>query len=87
MDPLTHAHILLGTEQKRQLRFWAADRNTSMALLIREAIDYYLRVALGPSPQKVRRAARDAVGCLPQESAPRPQSGASPAEPWWRGEE
>jgi len=82
MDPLTHAHILLGTEQKRQLRFWAADRNTSMALLIREAIDYYLRVAVGPSPQKIRRAARDAAGCLPQGPSAGPQSGASRAEPW-----
>jgi len=69
------AHILLGEEQKRRLRFWAADRNTSMAALVREAVDYYLRVAVGPSSVIVRRAARDAVGAFP----PEPGTGTDPA--------
>lgn len=83
MDPLVHAHILIGEEQKKQLRIWAADRDTSMAVLVREAIDYYLRVAVGPSPAKVRRAARDAAGALPLE--PRSESGPSspPGGGWW----
>ncbi len=70
MDPLVPMHLLLGEEQKRQLRFWAADRETSMATLVREAVDLYLRVAVGPSPQQVRLAARSAVGALPWDAGP-----------------
>lgn len=83
-DHLTHAHILLGEEQKKQLRFWAADRNTSMAALVREAVDFYLRVAVGPSPQQVRIAARHAVGALPLNTSPSADlPGAGPS--YWHG--
>lgn len=87
MDPLVSAHVLLGEEQKRQLRFWAADRDTSMSTLVRDAVDYYLRVAVGPSPRKVRQAARDAVGCLPQEPSPGTESSGGSGERWWASEE
>ena len=82
MDPLVSAHILLGAEQKRQLRFWAADRGTSMAVLIREAVDYYLRVAVGPSPRNIRRAARDAAGAFPLECGAEVDSSSGPGGLW-----
>ena len=85
-DPLIHFHVLLGNEQKRRLRLWAADRDTSMAELVREAIDQYLRVAVGPSPAKVRRAARDAVGCLPQEHSSATDSSRGSGARWWANE-
>jgi len=82
---LTHVHVLLEEDQKRQLRFWAADRDTSMATLVREAVELYLRVAVGPSPRQVRLAARSAVGALPLDagtSAHGPESGPSS---WYGG--
>ena len=85
VDSLVHAHILLGRDQKKQLRRWAADRDTSMAALVREAIDYYLRVAAGPSPSQVRRAARYAVGVLPlgTDGADGPSHDGPAGEPRW----
>jgi len=78
---------MIGEEQKKQLRAWAADRETSMAVLVREALDYYLRVAVGPSPLKVRQAARDAVGSLPRESRPPDGSPDSRGERWWASDD
>ena len=88
VDSLIHAHILLGMEQKKQLRVWAADRDTSMAALIREAIDYYLRVAMGPNPTQVRRAARYAAGVLPRatDDTDGPLHGGPTGEHRWAGE-
>jgi len=87
MDSLIHAHIMLRREQKKQLRAWAADRDTSMATLVREAIDYYLRVAAGPSPAKVRRAARDAVGVVPRASEETGEPTGGGQGVWWAGED
>jgi hypothetical protein len=87
MDPLVHSHIMLGAEQRQRLRAWAADRDTSMAVLVREAIDYYLRVAMGPAPERVRRAARNTVGVLPPAGDVSGESpDASAPGPWWWGE-
>jgi len=79
-DPLVSAHVMIGEEQKKQLRLWAADRGTSMAELVREAIDYYLRVAVGPSPERIRRIARDAAGGLPRGTRSVPRSSDSEGE-------
>jgi hypothetical protein len=65
MDTLTHAHVLIGRTQKQRLRVLAADRRASMAALVRDAIDHYLRVVAGPPPKMVRMAARAAAGALP----------------------
>jgi hypothetical protein len=65
MDTLTHAHVLIGRTQKQRLRVLAADRQASMAHLVRDAIDHYLRVVAGPPPKMVRMAARAAAGALP----------------------
>ena len=86
-DPLVSAHVMIGREQKKQLRAWAADRDTSMAVLVREALDYYLRTAVGPSPRKVRQAARDAVGSLPRETPPSHSSPDTRGERWWASED
>jgi hypothetical protein len=67
MDTLTHVHVLIGRTQKQRLRVLAADRRVSMAALVRDAVEYYLRVVAGPSPQKVRRVARSAAGSLPPD--------------------
>ena len=68
MEPLVSTHTLLGRSQKRALRAFAAETETSMAALLREAVDHYLRVVAGPSAHRVRRDARDVVGVLPLES-------------------
>jgi hypothetical protein len=87
MDHLVSAHVMLEREQKKQLRSWAGDRDASMASLVREAIDYYLRVAVGPAPLKVRRDARDAVGVLPPSvRSPEAQAGDDVPGAWWPGE-
>lgn len=65
MDHLVHAHVMLGLTQKQRLREIAATRGLSMAAMVRDAIDHYLRVVAGPSPTKLRRVARDTVGVLP----------------------
>lgn len=81
---LTHVHVLLEEDQKRLLRLWAADRETSMATLVREAVDLYLRVAVGPSPRQLRLAPRSAVGALrlaTGTSSDRPDAGPS----YWYG--
>lgn len=67
MDTLTHAHVLIGRTQKQRLRVLAADRQASMAHLVRDAIDHYLRIVAGPPPTMVRIAARAAAGALPFE--------------------
>jgi hypothetical protein len=67
MDTLVHTHLLLGRGQKKQLRTLGAARQASMAALVRDAIDHYLRVVAGPSPVMVRCAARATVGVLPPE--------------------
>jgi hypothetical protein len=83
MDHLVSAHVLLEEEQKKQLRFWAADRSTSMASLVREAVDYYLRTAIGPSPRQLRLHARAAVGCLPGPPPEREGQPGGHGERWW----
>ena len=67
MDTFAHAHLMIGCVQKQRLRAFAADRGVSMSALVREAIEHYLRVVAGPSPQEVRLAARSAAGCLPPD--------------------
>jgi hypothetical protein len=84
MDHLVSTHVLLEEEQKKQLRFWAADRGTSMATLVREAVDSYLRVAVGPSPRQARQYARAAAGCLPGPPPSRSDHQSGHGERWWR---
>lgn len=81
MDTLTHAHILIGRTQKQRLRVLAADRRASMAALVRDAIDHYLRVVAGPSPALLRIAARAAAGALPLDPPDTGQSWASDDDP------
>jgi hypothetical protein len=64
-DPLVDTHLMLGSAQRRRLRLLAADRQTSIAALARDAIDHYLSVVVGPDPRRLRLAARDAAGLLP----------------------
>ena len=64
MDRLVDTHILLGREQKRSLRVLAADQGSSLSLIVRDAVDHYFGVVAGPTPDRLRLAARAAVGRL-----------------------
>ncbi len=64
MDRLVDTHILLGREQKRSLRVLAADQGSSLSLIVRDAVDHYFGVVAGPTPHRLRLAARAAVGRL-----------------------
>jgi hypothetical protein len=86
MESLVSTHVMLGSDQKKQLRVWAADRDTSMASLVREAINYYLRVAVGPYPEQVRRNARNAVGVVPRAPADNGGPSGDGHGVWWVGE-
>jgi hypothetical protein len=89
VDSFINTHVLLGREQKKQLRVCAAYRGTSMAALVRDAVDLYLRLATGPSSARVRLAARYAVGVLPL--AADDDGGSShdgrPGGLWWTSDE
>jgi len=64
VDRLVDTHILLGREQKRSLRLLAADQGSSLSIIVRDAVDHYFGVVAGPTPDRLRRAARAAVGRL-----------------------
>ena len=64
MDRLVDTHILLGREQKRSLRALAADQGSSLSLVVRDAVDHYFGIVAGPTPARLRLAARAAVGRL-----------------------
>lgn len=64
MDRLVDTHILLGREQKRSLRVLAADQGSSLSVIVRDAVDHYFGVVAGPTPYRLRLAARAAVGRL-----------------------
>jgi hypothetical protein len=64
VDRLVDTHILLGREQKRSLRVLAADQGSSLSLIVRDAVDHYFSVVAGPTPDRLRLAARAAVGRL-----------------------
>jgi hypothetical protein len=82
MEVLSDTHLMLGRVQKQRLRELAASRQASMAALVRDAIDHYLRVVAGPSPTTIRLAARDAAGVLPPRHELPPHS-ADEASPRW----
>ena len=75
MDVLVDSHILLDRAQKRRLRALAAERECSLALLVRRAVDHYLAVAAGPSAHQVRVTAMNAIGSLPAASTQRSDDG------------
>ena len=85
MDALVSTHVMLEREQKKQLRAWAADRDSSMAALVREAVTSYRRVARGPMPARVRRAARDIAGVLPLATGAADGPAGRRDMPWWPG--
>jgi hypothetical protein len=68
MDRLVHAHVLLECSQKQRLRSVAAERDASLSQVLRDAVEHYLRMVAGPTPERVRLMARDAVGVLPSSS-------------------
>jgi len=86
MDTLVRTHLLLGRGQKRQLRTLGAARHASMAALVRDAIDHYLRVVAGPSPDMVRREARATVGVLPPEPLSEEQAPPDSSRPSYWGQ-
>lgn len=75
MKQLVDTHILLGREQKRTLRALAADQGSSLSALLRAAADHYFQVVRGPTPDRLRRAARAAAGRL------EPRDGGVPGSP------
>jgi hypothetical protein len=72
VDVLVDTHLLLERTQKRHLRALAAERECSLALLVRSAVDHYLQVAAGPSAERSRRIALHALGSLPPLDDPEP---------------
>jgi len=64
VDQLVDTHVLLGREQKRSLRAMAVDQGSSLSAILRDAVDHYFRVVVGPAPDRLRSAARAAVGRL-----------------------
>jgi hypothetical protein len=64
VDRLVDTHILLGREQKRSLRALAADQDSSLSVIVRDAVDHYFETVAGPTPDRLRLAARAAVGRL-----------------------
>lgn len=70
MDHLVSVHTVLTRTQKSRLRALSADRDTSMATLLRDAVDHYRRLVAGPPPELVRRAARGCGGALPPQRFP-----------------
>lgn len=64
MDHLVHTHILLGQQQKRDLRRLAVTQDASLSAVLREAVDHYFRVVVGPTPEHLRAMARAVVGSL-----------------------
>ncbi len=85
MDRLVDTHILLGREQKRSLRVLAADQGSSLSVIVRDAVDHYFGVVAGPTPDRLRLAARAAVGRLrpPDDGAADDIGGGEGgAEPW-----
>ena len=69
MDYLVHSHVLLGHDQRAQLRSLAAESGRSMGVLVREAVAQYLRAEVGPTFAQRRYDARYIVGTLPAEGA------------------
>ncbi len=86
MDHLVSVHTLLTRTQKSRLRALSADQDTSMAALLRDAVDHYLRLVAGPPPEMLRRAARSCVGVLPL-AAPAADSPAADRPLAWAGED
>jgi hypothetical protein len=56
---------LITRSQKARLRELSARDDQSMATFVREAIEYYLRVAAGPAAVELRDQLLESVGSLP----------------------
>lgn len=65
MDTFVQAHFLITRTQKQCLRDLSARDDRAMAVFVRDALDYYLRIVAGPPAQMLRGRLLAAVGTLP----------------------
>jgi hypothetical protein len=61
---MVRTQVQLTAEQARSLRQMAAARGVSMAAIIRESVDAYVRSAPRPSTAELRRRALAAIGAF-----------------------